>query len=81
MGRRTARHLVGAGIGLAAAPALAFLVLDGIRGTVFLALELQSRHAPPGLPSGAGIGLPAHGAWLATVEFTAAPGQAPSLAP
>ncbi len=72
MGPRTARHLIGAGIGVAAAPAAAFLVLDGIRGTVFLALQLQSSHVSPGLPAGTGIGVPAHGPWLATLEFATA---------
>src|SRR5258705_1986621 len=72
MGPRTARHLIGAGIGVAAAIAVAFLVLDGIRGTVFLALQLQSSHVSPGLPPGTGIGVPAHGPWLATLEFATA---------
>ena len=58
MGPRTARHLIGAGIGVAAAPAAAFLVLDGIRGTVFLALQLQSSHVSPGLPPGTASGYP-----------------------
>jgi hypothetical protein len=72
MDPRTARHLIGAGIGVAAAPAGAFLVLDGIRGTVFLALQLQSSHVSPGLPPGTGIRVPAHGPWLATLEFATA---------
>ncbi len=72
MGPRTARHLIGAGSGVAAAPAVAFLVLDGIRGTVFLALQLQSSHVSPGLPPGTGIRVPAHGPWLATLEFATA---------
>src|SRR5258706_10377605 len=72
MAPRTARHLIGAGIGVAAAPAVAFLVLDGIRGTVFLALQLQSSHVSPGLPPGTGIRVPAHGPWLATLEFETA---------
>jgi len=80
LGPRTARDLIGAGIGVAAAPALAFLVLDGMRGTAFLALELQSSHAPPGLPPGAGLRLPMHGAWLAASEFAAAAALAGTLA-
>src|SRR6266849_2903304 len=72
MGPRTARHLIDAGIGVAAAPAVAFLVLDGIRGTVFLALQLQSSHVSQGLPPGTGIRVPAHGPWLATLEFATA---------
>src|SRR5258708_22925749 len=72
MGPRTARHLIGAGIGVAAAPAAAFVVLDGIRSTVFLALQLQSSHVSPGLPPGTGIRIPAHGPWLAALEFATA---------
>jgi hypothetical protein len=68
MGARTVRHIVGAGIGLAAAPAMAFLLLDGIRSTTFLSHVMPSNH-PGGLPEGGGIRLASE--WLAGVELLA----------
>lgn len=76
MGPRTARHLLGASMGVVAAPALVFLVLDGIRGAAFLGFALQSSHGPPDLPPGAGIRLPLPSPWLATVEFIVAGARA-----
>jgi hypothetical protein len=69
MGARTARHIVGAGIGVAAAPAVAFLFLDGTRGAAFRSLVMLSNHQSA-MPQGVGIRLGS--AWLATVELLAA---------
>lgn len=73
MGARTVRHIVGAGIGLAAAPAVAFLLLDGIRSTTFLAHVMMSNHPSGltgGLIEGGGINRLAS-EWLAGVELFA----------
>lgn len=72
MGSRTVRHLIGAGTGLVAAPAIAFLMLRGIQGTMFLSLALLSSHPPPGYPPGTGIPLTVHSLWLSAVEFIGA---------
>src|SRR5262249_45585534 len=72
MGARTVRHIVGAGIGLAAAPAVAFLLLDGIRSTAFLSHVMMSNH-PSGLTGGLteGGGIRLASQWLAGVELLA----------
>jgi hypothetical protein len=70
MGARTARHIVGAGIGVAASPAVTFLFLDGTRGAAFRSLVMLSNHLPGGMPQYGGIRLGS--AWLATVELLAA---------
>ena len=72
MGARTVRHVVGAGIGLAAAPAVAFLFLDGIRSTTFLSHVMMSNH-PSGLTGGLteGGGIRLASQWLAGVELLA----------
>jgi hypothetical protein len=72
MGSRTVRHLIGAGTGLLAAPAIAFLLLEGIQGTTFLSLALPSSHPPPGYPPGTGIPLTVHSLWLPAAEFIGA---------
>ena len=81
MGARTVRHIVGAGIGMAAAPAVAFLLLDGIRSTTFLAHVMMSNH-PSGLTGGLteGGGIRLASEWLAGVELLAAGALAGVLA-
>jgi hypothetical protein len=69
MGPRTARHIVGAGIGVAAAPAVAFLFLDDTRGAAFRSLVMLSNHQGA-MPQGIAIRLGS--AWLAAVELLAA---------
>jgi len=77
MGTRTTRHLIGAALGLAAGPAIAFLFLDAIQRTAFLSIAIESP-AVPSVP--AGPGFPLHSAWLATAELLAAGALAGFLA-
>jgi hypothetical protein len=65
------RHLVSAGVGIAAAPSVAFLFLDGAMRTAFLSIVMRTTEIP-GLPPGATSGLPLHSSWLAALEFIAA---------
>jgi hypothetical protein len=69
-----ARHLAGAGIGLACSPALAFLVIQGVSRTRFFTDVLLSRPAPGGIGlSPPGLLGPAPGAVpLAALLFVAA---------
>jgi hypothetical protein len=75
MGQRMIRHLVAAGVGVAAAPCLAFLFLDAIRRTAFLSVAMQTSQLP-----GAGLGVPMDSAWLPAVELAAAAALAGALA-
>src|SRR5215813_12297952 len=74
MSPRMIRHLVSAGIGVAAAPSIAFLFLDGVMRTLFLttAMLTDLPLAPPGIPLAS--------AWLAALEFAAAGALAGALA-
>ena len=71
MAPRMFRHLVSAGLGVAAAPSVAFLFLNGVMRTAFLAVAMETSQ-PPGLPPAAVAGVPMHSAWLAAVELAAA---------
>jgi hypothetical protein len=71
MGPRTIRHLVSAGVGIAAAPSVAFLFLDGVMRTAFLSSVMRINQVP-GLPPGVAAGLPLHSVWLAAIELAAA---------
>ncbi len=79
MGQRMIRHLAYSGLGVIAAPSVAFLFLDGIRRTAFLSLAIETTQLPS-LPPGAGLGLPMRSAWLAVVELAVAAVLAGALA-
>jgi hypothetical protein len=71
MSQRSFRHLIGAGIGVAAAPSMLFFFLDRVMRTAFLSVAMRTFHVP-GLPPGATAGPPLHGVWLAAIELAAA---------
>lgn len=71
MGPRMIPHLVSAGVGIAVAPAVAYLFLDGVMRTAFLSTAMQTSQLP-GLQPGAGAVLPLHSVWLAAIELAAA---------
>ena len=79
MGPRMMRHLVSAGVGIAVAPSVAYLFLDGVMRTAFLSAAMQTSQVP-GLQPGAGPLLPLHSVWLAAIELAAAGALAGVLA-
>src|SRR5258706_14317960 len=71
MNQRKFRHLVSAGLGVAAAPSVAFLFLTELSARPFSRCGEETRQ-PPGPPPAAVAGVPMHSAWLAAVELAAA---------
>ena len=71
MNQRKFRHLVSAGLGVVAAPSVAFLFLMELSARPFSRCGEETRQ-PPGLPPAAVAGVPMHSAWLAAVELAAA---------